>query len=319
MFRFVKQNEEKGDPSPNVSSEHGINARQTYEEILQMPSAVHISANTKTTRRRRIQRKIPFDERDYFIAAANNDLSTLVRMSINAGDINRTDTFGWSALMMAAYEGHLDVVKYLIQQGAQIDCTDTHGNTADSLATKQNQIDVIRYLEQLHPSEHDVICLSSDDESVANKTASTTSTHCDTCSLDYKANEKIAHLTSTLHRFNDKSNQKTLKGFVIPESNVGYQLLVKQGWSGEDGLGCDKDGILFPVKTTIRKSRSGLGTKQPTKARVTHFQAFDQTAIQPSTLKSRSAAKSVMKTKRQIKNEKKRSQRKDRYLRRLLA
>lgn len=311
MLGFVKENDLEDGHVQNVHAEQRTNARQIYESILQLPST---SARKKTTttgkRRVKIARKHPFDEKEFFVAASNNAVDELDRMDIDANNVNSIDAYGWSALMMAAYEGHLDTVKCLIRYGAEKKYADKHGNSAMTLAKKEDKHEIIEYLEMLNRSEEEVICLSSDDESDSNKM------HCDTCSSEYREKEASAHKASILHRMNDKTNQKTIRGFGIPESNVGYQIMKKQGWNGENGLGSEKDGVLFPVKTTIRKPRSGLGTKQTTKSRVTHFKAFDCDAIRP---RKPPPSISVVKTKRQLRREKERSQRKDRYLRKMLS
>lgn len=311
MLGFLKENELKDDHLQSVHAAEGTNARQIYESILQLPSSsVKQKPSTKVQRRMRKPRKLPFDEKEFFLAASNNAVDELDRMDIDANNVNLTDAFGWSALMMAVYEGHLDTVKFLIRNGAEKKYADKHGNSAMTLAKKENKLEVVEYLEMLNRSEEEVICLSSDDES------DTIKMHCGTCSLEYRENDTSTHKASILHRMNDKTNQKTIRGFGIPESNVGYQILKKQGWSGENGLGSEKDGILFPVKTTIRKPRSGLGTKQTTKPRVTHFKAFDHDAIRP---RRPPPPSTVVKTKRQLRRDKERSQRKDRYLRRMLS
>lgn len=45
-------------------------------------------------------------------------------------DINGKDREGWSALMVAAYCGHRDLVKFLLNAGAAIDDRDSYGYTA---------------------------------------------------------------------------------------------------------------------------------------------------------------------------------------------
>lgn len=310
------------DSETNVNNVNGIEARQTYENILQIPSTSSISSDRAKTpvvpKRVRTKRKCPFDELAFFSAATNGHLDTLQRMNIDAMNVNRTDAFGWTALMMAACAGHLECVTILVHAGARRDYTDKHGHTAISLAEKEKQTDVAEYLHALNRLEEDVICLSSDDdcESTRSDANSVHTIHCALCELEFKEKEEVLHKTSTLHRFNDRTNQKTIRGFAIPESNVGYQMMLKQGWSGEHGLGCKKHGTLYPVKTVLRKPRSGLGVKQPAPAKVTHFHANDRTAVRAAKPPRPICA---VKTKRQIRHEKERSQRRDRYLRRLLS
>lgn len=50
------------------------------------------------------------------------------------------------------------------------------------------------------------------------------------------------------------------------------------GWDGNSALGSKKDGKLYPIKTVLRKGRSGLGIAQDS-ARVTHFKPYDVQSI----------------------------------------
>lgn len=132
--------------------------------------------------------------------------------------------------------------------------------------------------------------------------------------------DRKTHETSTLHRFNRTNTQSSVPHFGIPESNVGFQMLVQQGWNRDSGLGAEQNGRIYPIKTTLRKPRSGLGVRQCNKPKVTHFKPFDSDAIKSSIVAPPSAAKiASTKTKRQIRNEQLRSQRKDRYLRKILS
>ena len=47
---------------------------------------------------------------------------------------------------MAASEGHLDVVKYLVSKGASLNIKDARGNDALGDARRENRTEVINYL-----------------------------------------------------------------------------------------------------------------------------------------------------------------------------
>ena len=53
---------------------------------------------------------------------------------------------GWTALRGAAFDGHLDVIKYLISQGAEVNVHDKDGWTAFQLAAQNGHLEVTKYL-----------------------------------------------------------------------------------------------------------------------------------------------------------------------------
>lgn len=72
-----------------------------------------------------------------------NQLSTLQVMRIKDWRISDFDHLGRSALHIAAAEGHLEIFKFLLVNGANIDLVDVYGNTALSEAVRENRTDII--------------------------------------------------------------------------------------------------------------------------------------------------------------------------------
>lgn len=333
MHRFVR---EKG-PEERVEKprkhklaiENGEIARETYENIILLPSTSSTTVNNnlvkikRERKHRTVRKKVvkPFNENQLFRAATNGDVASIEQMCLNNRNVNETDRFGWTALMMAAYEGHLDVIKTLVRVGARINIESYKGDTAIGLAERGKHEQVVKFLRQtLAPSEP--ICLSSDEDDTNHETATDGSAKtkaqtffCDICQTLILESDRKSHTASTLHRFNRTDSQAKTRHFTIPESNVGFQMLVQQGWDQESGLGANQNGVMYPIKTTLRKPRSGLGVRQPAKPKVTHFKPHDKNAIKlnvPPPLR-------IVKTKRQLRIEQLRTQRKDRYLRKLLS
>lgn len=326
MYRFVKA---KGDeeteqikPTEAQIANSKISARELYEDVLRMPSTSSREKNCRTLvseiklRSRTSYRRIAtFDKVNFFKAAQSNDIQTLEKMFLNSLNVNVTDEFGWTALMMVSYEGHLDIVKLLIRSGAKIDVKDRQKNTAITLATKRAHSNIVMFLEKtLELRKSEIVNLSSDEDE-ALKEEQSNQIHCDKCQINYEKLKEKEHLLSTLHRFNETKSHKFNRHFGIPESNVGFQMMLRQGWNRGSGLGPEQNGIIFPIRTILRKSRSGLGTQQPRTAKVTHFKAFDHDAIKAD----RAPHAQIIATKKQIKIDKLKNQRKDRYLRKLLS
>ncbi|KAL3315002.1 hypothetical protein Ciccas_006368 [Cichlidogyrus casuarinus] len=103
---------------------------------------------------------------------------------------------------------------------------------------------------------------------------------CDLCGLNVKDMKR--HENSIAHQ--SKSQEiKPTRVFIQP-SNKGYQILSKMGWCDETsigGLGPTGAGRRFPVGTSLKRDRKGLGLEKSIE-RVTHFQAFNQQAVESS-------------------------------------
>jgi ankyrin repeat protein len=69
-------------------------------------------------------------------------------MHILGWKINAYDYDGRTALGIAASEGHMDAVKYLVCHGANITHKDIRGNTAIDDARREGRHDVVAYLEE---------------------------------------------------------------------------------------------------------------------------------------------------------------------------
>lgn len=54
--------------------------------------------------------------------------------------------YGWPPLSYAAYNGHLEVVDYLLKHGAEVNATTENGSSALFFAARFGHIEVIRLL-----------------------------------------------------------------------------------------------------------------------------------------------------------------------------
>lgn len=273
-------------------SEHtkkGNAARQFYEQILstqtQSSSNAHCSSSNTTGRIRTIhqlphrikcyRKTIPFNHSQYFRAAINDNVSLLEAINFIGNDMNTTDQYGWSALMMASCEGSLHSVKFLLNEQVDTTISDVKGNTALSLATAKNHTQIVALL--VAKMSHTIPPAEDKADIIASATI-VEPFYCAQCKQSFNSASTKEHRSSTVHLFNEQNRFRHAQRYGIPDSNVGFKMMLAQGWNREDGLGPRHDGKLFPVKTTIRKGHTGLGCKQEP-ARITHFSAFDRSAI----------------------------------------
>ncbi|XP_057424509.1 uncharacterized protein LOC130718070 [Lotus japonicus] len=60
----------------------------------------------------------------------------------------------------------------------------------------------------------------------------------------------------------------TATATAINSSNIGFQLLKKQGWKEGTGLGISEQGRLEPVETRVKNNKRGLGADKVKKMAV---------------------------------------------------
>lgn len=249
-------------------------ASEFYQEVIQMPSTVEDvkpKMPIRVPKRRKVE-KTEFSKEILFRQAMGDDAEGIKSHLENSvsPEIDAVDAFGWTALMMAACEGSCNSFQMLLDHGADANISDRYGNSATSLAAKNNRHEIIEILDSLNTQE-DVIEISDDDDAE--------SIFCPDCKIQISSASSKSHQTSTVHLINCKFKGNTdIKSFGIARSNKGYKLMKTLGWDGSSALGSRKNGKLYPIKTVLRKGRSGLGVKQGS-ARITHFKAHDVRAI----------------------------------------
>lgn len=242
-----------------------------------------------------------------FLCAQRGDLEPIkLALSSDFCDINVIDSFNWTLLMCASHAGHMSTVRYLLNQGADWrHYTDRRGNNAADLARIAGHPDIAELIENhVSMTTHGVVThshehthshtgrkvdkdrgtrqMSSHDIilSTSGKSHEQSSFYCEICKMtvDLGASTVSNHTTSTVHQFSCQ-HKPTVTPYGIPESNRGFQLLLKGGWDPERGLGPDQQGRQFPVKTVLKRDRLGFGVASRTKPRVTHFSAHDEAAV----------------------------------------
>ncbi|XP_017799188.1 PREDICTED: G patch domain and ankyrin repeat-containing protein 1 homolog [Habropoda laboriosa] len=242
-------------------------------------------------------------------AVEQKDLKFLSR-HVTRENVNVTDDFGWTPLMSAAYCGHLDIIEFLLNLGANKRAREKSGLTAAQLALKRNYLNIVALLkkksefainktlpetdrnvsktnvdgtfqirsELLEPLTDygETLCKGNDNiEECSNED---TGFYCKICKVNFYQTTWKKHETSTLHIFNMKPKiASTMYG--ISKQNKGYQMLLNYGWDEQDGLGPSGKGLKYPIKTCLKFDRKGLGQSNEKEYRVTHFKPGDITAI----------------------------------------
>ena len=94
-------------------------------------------------RRAKVDPRNEFGETALMLAAAGGDLS-LVKHLVTYGA--RINIEGWSPLIYAAWRGHTEVVRYLLDNGADIDAVSANGTSALMMASAFGQFETVKLL-----------------------------------------------------------------------------------------------------------------------------------------------------------------------------
>lgn len=248
-----------------------------YNEVLRMPSTARTSMKNTSAKRKRVRiEKIEFKKQELFKLAMANDSDGIHQLWLRSisPDVNATDGFGWSALMIAACGGSGESFYKLLQLGADVSIEDKKGNTAISLAQNKGHREIIELFEAFNDPNQSIEISDDEDELPEDGKL-----FCRDCGIEVSQSSSTSHQTSTVHLFSCKfKGNANIKSFGIARTNLGYKMMRRTGWDGRSALGPRGNGKLYPIKTIMRKNRSGLGIEQNS-AKITHFKPNDPSSI----------------------------------------
>jgi hypothetical protein len=293
------------------SSFTGEEASAFYEEVLSLPQQEsRVLGNSRTTSRhhdrksagilgakqRVAPRKLtptnpkgevsPFQLFQY---AQCNEVE-LLQSAMSSGhfDVDMQDNFHWTLLMIAAYAGHVSIAKYLLEMGAKWREYSDRGMNAVDLAQSNGHIelaDLIANFDRTFDGTSRDLRVENEGEEEdrlqtlrsSGKRKRSQRFYCETCQTVVTRSSRVGHDTSIVHLYSCQ-HKSSLVPYGIPESNRGFQMLLRNGWNPERGLGSHRQGHRFPVKTVLKQDRLGFGLPGG-KPRVTHFSANDKEAV----------------------------------------
>merc|ERR1712113_541099 len=77
-------------------------------------------------------------------------MGDFVQIFVESGQVNNVDAcdekYGLTPLMLASIEGYLNIVKYLVEKGANVDAFTKNKHTAMMLASVEGHLDIVKYL-----------------------------------------------------------------------------------------------------------------------------------------------------------------------------
>ncbi|XP_067406894.1 G patch domain and ankyrin repeat-containing protein 1 [Emydura macquarii macquarii] len=258
----------------------GEEARSFYESLLASGESSSPARKRKAPLRRPVVPELPSAQPGQtdshkgnllLRSAQEGDVRTLRRLLEKEGcDVNYRDGYYWTAVMCAAYAGRGEAVKYLLTRGAAwVGVCESQGRDAVDLAEEAGHQDVLRILQERETVQPE--------ERRTRRTAAERK-YCPVCQTHYSEDSVELHERSTAHLFNRRDPLPPTR-YHIPESNVGFRLMVKGGWDCEAGLGPEGTGRKFPVQTVLKRDQKGLGFRSDLRPKVTHFNANDPSAV----------------------------------------
>ncbi|KAI0105212.1 hypothetical protein GGR51DRAFT_519911 [Nemania sp. FL0031] len=127
-------------------------ADRPIEEIMK---PLTLEAMEPSTRKKsltdptRLIRKLFVKNTAIIEAASDGDIEKVAKLLSLGCNANATDRWGWSALSMCAYGGHLAVAKLLLEHGADLDNVDVDGDTPMQIATTRGHSEVVILFDEV--------------------------------------------------------------------------------------------------------------------------------------------------------------------------
>ena len=120
---------------------------QNFKETVDFDTDYLISQKEKEIEQlQRIKNQPESYEPDILIAAKQGKLTSVKYLVEKGADIESKDKYEWTPLHWACENGHLAVVKYLIKKGANIEAQNRYKQTPLHWASANGRTDVVRYL-----------------------------------------------------------------------------------------------------------------------------------------------------------------------------
>ena len=218
---------------------------------------------------------------------------TIVQYLLENGAIWKDvkDKRGMDAIDLARAAGHDEVADFilkfsLLESGVHSDNFDqTRGgpNTFDRTRGSPNTVDRTRVCShnldkgRVHSDNHDETTVHPDSKSLCKNRHLEKFSYCDICKLHLRDSVTSVHDVSTVHQYSCQHRTKYLS-YTLPQSNRGFQMMLRSGWNPDKGLGSEGQGRQFPIKTVLKRDRLGIGIKSKM-PRVTHFRPGDISAV----------------------------------------
>ncbi|KAI6083622.1 hypothetical protein F4821DRAFT_190283 [Hypoxylon rubiginosum] len=144
-------------------------AERPLEEIfkpLTVDSATPSVRKKSLTDPARLLRKLFVREVELVQAASDGDIDKVARLLSLGCNVNARDRWGWSALSMCAYGGHVAIARLLLEHGADLYNVDVDGDTPIQIASTRGHSEVAILFDEVQ-AESDRLARELDTEPTA--------------------------------------------------------------------------------------------------------------------------------------------------------
>ncbi|XP_053610271.1 G patch domain and ankyrin repeat-containing protein 1 homolog [Plodia interpunctella] len=260
---FVRPSQNKVQKTYSKSSLTGAEAKRIYLEEVQEANISTKTANTRENFSQKGSRKckgeqVNLSNKELFLTVQCDDVDILKQaLDEDPDKISVKDEYGWSLLMIACQANSVESVKELLKRDIDTSVRDKAGNSAQSLVIKNKNVGLADLLLSYKHKKVESFNKEHKNSRVKIKEEYV----CETCGST-KYPDRDEHLSSTIHNINASKGKKIPTSYVIPQSNKGYQMMLRVGWDKNLGLGPDGSGKKYPIRTVQKKDRKGLGNKR---------------------------------------------------------
>ena len=245
---------------------------KSTNQYCEQPVIRRKSANAQSTHH---NNKPTYKPNDIFTFCQNGKLKECGQWLKCGFDVNQRDSYHWTPLMVASCSGHFEIVKLLLESGADCSLTCHKGKSALDLARKSRHNKVVKlftdYINPVDVEERHTKPENSDIDNFCEQPQSSQEEkpepfECSSCGL-VTDSDLASHESSISHQLKSgqfSSEQTRAMGNFshINRNFKGYQLLLKEGWNGFTGMGKNEKGRRYPILPIKKHNRACIGLPQ---------------------------------------------------------
>ncbi|KAI0386406.1 hypothetical protein F5Y04DRAFT_121841 [Hypomontagnella monticulosa] len=156
----------------NEEFESDMRRRQNDRPVEEIFKTLSVETSTPSVRKKsitdptRLLRKLFVKEDALVQAASDGDIDKVAKLLSIGCNVNARDRWGWSALSMCAYGGHVAIARLLLEHGADLYNVDVDGDTPMQIASTRGHSEVAILFDEAQ-AERDRLARELDDEPTA--------------------------------------------------------------------------------------------------------------------------------------------------------